>query len=102
MNETNDQLDILLGKAANGETLVALYNIIKKWVTEQLDASKGDVDEETVKSIVNSVLQESNFITEEDATTIINNAMSSANSLTEERVQEMIDESVGKVMTAAY
>lgn len=177
---------ILLKKAANGETLVELYNLITQWVTEQLESFDGNIDEETVKTIINDVLEESfvkatleeaeagtdnsKYITpytafeafrsrKTDATkfasgvygsdeyvdpdsllrwwknsgsggakasssevlngtnvsryvspkflktavqTWINDAITSANSLTEERVQEMIDESVGVVMNAAY
>lgn len=102
MGETNDQLQSLLEKAANGETLVALYGLIKVWVMEQIETSDKGVDEETVKEIFSEAFEDAGVLTEEEITTIVNNAISSANPLTEERVQEMIDESVGSAIAMAY
>lgn len=95
-------MDELLDKAANGKTLKALYEIIKQWVLEQIESGGGTVDSETIKTIVNEVFEDLDILTREETITIVNNAIESVEHLTEERVQEMIDESVGKVMEAEY
>lgn len=73
-------------KPVNGETLVALNTLIREWVLEQLKPIKDSVTEEAITNIVNSVLESGDIST----------------GVTEKRVQEMIDESVGVVMRAAY
>lgn len=102
VDEEIAQLTELLDKPANGQTLVCLYNIIKKWVLEQLKSSGEKLDEDSVKTIVNNILNASNYITEDEVTTIVNNIISSTDSITKEQVQEMINDSVWAAMTTAY
>lgn len=93
----------LLNKPANGETLVAFYSMIQTWVQMKLDAlDLGGITEESVRAMLEEIVEGYNVPTEEEIQNIINNAIDSTNALTEKRVQEMIDESVGKIINAAY